>query len=42
MENQVKAAAALFMLLTNDQKNATLDLIEKLLSEKEQPPAAVE
>lgn len=38
MDNQVKMAAALFMMLTPGQKDAMLDLVESLLLEQAQYP----
>lgn len=37
-DNQVKMAAALFMMLTPEQKDAMLDLVESLLLEQTQHP----
>lgn len=37
-DNQVKMAAALFMMLTPEQKDAMLDLVENLLLEQAQHP----
>lgn len=38
MDNQVKIAAALFMMLTQEQKDVMLDLVESLLLEQAQYP----
>lgn len=38
MDNQVKMAAALFMMLTTEQKDVMLDLVESLLLEQAQCP----
>lgn len=38
MDNQVKIAAALFMMLTTEQKDVMLDLVESLLLEQAQCP----
>lgn len=38
MDNQVKMAAALFMMLTLEQKDVMLDLVESLLLEQAQYP----
>lgn len=38
MDNQVKMAAALFMMLTQEQKDVMLDLVENLLLEQAQYP----
>ncbi len=37
-DNRVKMAAALFMMLTPEQKDAMLDLVESLLLEQAQHP----
>lgn len=42
MDNQVKMAAALFMMLTPEQKDAMLDLVETLLLEQAQHPSGEE
>ena len=42
MDNQVKMAAALFMMLTPEQKDAMLNLVENLLLEQEQHPSVEE
>lgn len=41
-DNQVKMAAALFMMLTPEQKDAMLDLVENLLLEQAQHPSVEE
>lgn len=38
MDNQVKMAAAFFMMLTPEQKDVMLDLVESLLLEQAQYP----
>lgn len=38
MDNQVKMVAALFMMLTPEQKDVMLDLVENLLLEQAQYP----
>ena len=38
IDNQVKMAAALFMMLTPEQKDVMLDLVESLLLEQAQCP----
>ena len=42
MDNQVKMAAALFMMLTPEQKDAMLDLVGNLLLEQVQRPSVEE
>lgn len=38
MDNQAKMAAALFMMLTSEQKDVMLNLVESLLLEQAQYP----